>query len=93
MKNNYLEWIKRAESNINIAKLRKLDGIVMEDLCHNAHQAVEKSLKGLLVFFGADYPKTHRLKTLAQKLDHFIKVPQWLRDNFGLLNFFAIEAK
>lgn len=73
MKNNqdeYNEWIKRAESALRIAtdgkKISK--NIVLEDLCYNAQQAVEKSLKAYLIFIDKKYPRTHNIEELLNLL-------------------------
>jgi len=45
-----LNWLKRARSNLERAKLGKVSqGILYEDLCFDAQQAVEKSLKAILI--------------------------------------------
>jgi len=43
------EWIKRAKSNLARAKQPKTDEIFWEDLCFDAQQAAEKSLKAILI--------------------------------------------
>jgi len=54
------EWLKRARSNLERARAKKTsDEILYEDLCFDAQQAVEKSLKALLVRLDKPFPKTH----------------------------------
>jgi len=44
-----LNWLKSARSNLERAKMGKVSqGILYEDLCFDAQQAVEKSLKAIL---------------------------------------------
>ena len=51
------EWLKRARSNIEGAKVGIVsEGILYEDLCFDCQQAVEKSLKGLLVHLKIEFP-------------------------------------
>ena len=53
MKNNQeiTKWLNRAEGNLERAKIGKLnDKTYYEDLCFDCQQAVEKSLKALLLF-------------------------------------------
>jgi len=45
-KADYLVWLQRAESNLNLAKKGKLEGVMLEDLCFEAQQAAEKALMG-----------------------------------------------
>ena len=47
------EWLKRARAK------KTSDEILYEDLCFDAQQAVEKSLKALLVRLDKPFPKTH----------------------------------
>ena len=55
------EWLKRAKSSLIQAKT-KADGVYLEDLCFNAHQAVEKSLKATLLKLGDKFPFTHDME-------------------------------
>lgn len=60
------EWLKRAKSSLKT----RAEGIYLEDLCFNAHQATEKALKALLLHIGAKFPFTHdvvRLNTEIEK--------------------------
>ena len=46
--NGYKVWISRARGNMEIAKgIKKTENIFYEDLCNQAHQTIEKALKGL----------------------------------------------
>ncbi|HLZ10766.1 MAG TPA: HEPN domain-containing protein [Chloroflexota bacterium] len=40
------EWLRRARSNLLRAQQPKPDGVLWEDLCFDAQQAVEKGAKG-----------------------------------------------
>lgn len=42
------EWLKRARSNLAIAKQPRTDEIYWDDLCFETQQAAEKSLKAVL---------------------------------------------
>jgi len=41
-------WLRRAESNLHIARMGKGEGVFLEDLCFEAQQAAEKALKACL---------------------------------------------
>ena len=57
-----LNWLKRARSNLERAKMGKVtQGILYEDLCFDAQQAVEKSSKAILVKLNQPSPKTHSI--------------------------------
>lgn len=58
------EWLRRARSNLARARQPKPADAVWEDLCYDAHQAVEKALKGVLVALQVEYPRTHQIGEL-----------------------------
>ncbi len=66
-----LEWLKRAKSNLAIAKAgRSSEDILYEDLCFDAQQAVEKALKSLCIAHGILFPKTHDIAYLIELLEN-----------------------
>ncbi|MCD6287030.1 MAG: HEPN domain-containing protein [Anaerolineae bacterium] len=42
-------WLRRARSNLAIARTGKSTAVMLEDLCFEAQQAAEKALKALLL--------------------------------------------
>lgn len=87
------EWVRRAKSNLALAKQPKLEEVVWEDLCFEAQQAAEKAIKAILVLRGIDFPKTHEIASLLALLDQSgLKVPEelWKADN---LTDYAVEAR
>ena len=66
------EWLKRAKSSLIQAKT-KVDGVYLEDLCFNAHQAVEKALKSLLLKLGGKFPFTHDIVRLNTEIEKKLK--------------------
>ena len=54
------EWLKRAKGNLALAKQSKPKEAFWDDLCFDAQQAAEKSIKTMLVQRQIDFPKTHR---------------------------------
>ena len=63
------EWLKRAKGNLALAKQPKPKEAFWDDLCFDAQQAAEKSLKAVLVHRGIDFPKTHNIRSLLELLD------------------------
>ena len=63
------EWLRRAKGNLALAKQPKPKEAFWDDLCFDAQQAVEKSLKAVLVHRGIDFPKTHNIRSLLELLD------------------------
>ena len=72
MGEDYKIWLYRAKSNLKIAKIPKNYDIAYEDLCFEAQQCAEKSLKALLVVHNEELTKTHSFGVLIAKLlSHF----------------------
>ncbi len=64
------EWVARAESDLRAAVYLLEPRIERptEAICFHAQQCAEKYVKALLVFRGADFPRTHDLEKLADLL-------------------------
>jgi HEPN domain-containing protein len=67
------EWFARARSDLKIAR-REMDTSdpAADAVCFHFQQAVEKMLKGWLVWRRQDFPRTHNLAALvelAERLD------------------------
>lgn len=60
-----LRWLERAMDDLRAVRVLLRDGIAMQAAFH-LQQAVEKSLKALLVAARQDVRKTHDLNTLAE---------------------------
>ena len=94
MKNqsNFDSWLKRAKSNLDIAKGGKLtDDIMYEDLCYECQQSAEKSLKGLLVFLDAEFPYTHSIGKILELIDvQGIDVPEIIKYAVRLTDYALI---
>lgn len=64
-----LRWLDRAAEDIRAARVLRRGGIILQAAFH-LQQAVEKSLKALLVAARQDVRKTHDLTTLADLVHH-----------------------
>ena len=73
-----LNWLKRARSNLERAKMGKVtQGILYEDLCFDAQQAVEKSLKAILIKLNQSFPKTHSIGILLKLIEEAgVEIPE-----------------
>lgn len=61
------DWLKRAKSNLARVRAGKVSKeVIYEDLCFDAQQCVEKSLKALLVSLNIVFPFTHSIGSLLQ---------------------------
>ncbi|HOB92386.1 MAG: HEPN domain-containing protein [Bacillota bacterium] len=89
------QWLRRAESNLARAKLgRQAPEILYEDLCFDAQQAAEKSLKALMLYLGMRAPRTHSIGYLLKLLrdSRRIQVPDELREA-AILTDYAVETR
>ena len=68
-----INWLKRAKSNLIRAKIEKLPDVYWEDLCYDAQQACEKSLKALLIFNEIKFRFVHDIGELINTLEKKIK--------------------
>jgi HEPN domain-containing protein len=96
MKNRHSadEWLRRARSNIARAKAGKISNdILYEDICFDCQQAVEKSLKGLLVYIDVVFPKTHSITQLIELLESAgIDIPEYVRESVTL-TVYAVSTR
>ena len=70
MKDETRLWLQYAEENLDVAELALTNGHFNASL-HNAHQAVEKYLKAVIIENDLPFKKTHGIYTLRQTLaDH-----------------------
>jgi HEPN domain-containing protein len=69
MKRQTAQWVKKAEDDMQNARLLASRLPVLRDVvCFHCHEAAEKHLKALLQDLGAAVPKTHNLTDLLRLL-------------------------
>jgi HEPN domain-containing protein len=85
-------WLRRARSNLAIAHKARSKEVLWEDLCFEAQQAAEKSLKALLIFYSGEYPRKHSLSLLLEKLQIFVAVPEEIKEVVELSDY-AVQAR
>jgi HEPN domain-containing protein len=61
--------------------------MLLEGLCYHAQQAVEKSLKALLVSRAIPFPKTHSIRMLLDLLQRDLSVPEAVQDAASLTEY------
>jgi len=92
MANDYKLWIDRAKSSLAISKNKSDENIFYEDLCFQAQQAVEKALKGMLIFYNIEPEKTHNLVLLIKELSKYISIPEEISAT-AILNDYAVQTR
>ena len=75
----YEEWINRAKGSLKLSKVAITFAVdneyYYEDLCYQTQQAVEKAMKGFLIYFKVEPDFTHNIETLINELEKFTEVP------------------
>lgn len=75
------QWLKRAESNLIRASEKKSPSVYWEDLCFDAQQAAEKALKGIYIYYGKSFSRTHDIGELLENLGGFLHdIPEDLEE-------------
>jgi len=86
-------WLRRAKSNLIRAKQPKHEEVFLEDLCFDAQQAAEKSLKALLLFHKIPFRFVHDIAELLTVLEqNGISLPEHIRAAVELTDY-AVEAR
>lgn len=80
-------WLQRAASNLQLAQRGRGQGVLFEDLCFEAQQATEKSLKALLIFLTGDFPKVHSIGLLLQRIEEHIPVSDAIKEAVDLTDY------
>ncbi|MCL1877876.1 MAG: HEPN domain-containing protein [Defluviitaleaceae bacterium] len=62
------DWLKFAQRDYDIAMYLNegFRPLPTENICYNCQQAVEKTLKAILIYTVGNYPKTHDIRELYQ---------------------------
>ena len=68
-------------------------GILYEDLCFDAQQAVEKSLKAILIKLNQSFPKTHSIGILLKLVEEAgVEIPRNI-NQAKLLTAYAVDVR
>jgi HEPN domain-containing protein len=68
------DWLRHARADLALSQVQTSPRL-LELLCFHAQQACEKSLKGVLVHFGANVVKTHNLQTVLGLVANHVSLP------------------
>ncbi|HRG77426.1 MAG TPA: HEPN domain-containing protein [Leptospiraceae bacterium] len=67
-----LSWFKTADEDILAAEHEiRYEDAVLRVICFHCQQAVEKYLKGYLIFHNKEFPFNHNISLLRKKLDEY----------------------
>ncbi len=71
------DWLRRARSDLALAKAPLPEGALYEDLCFHAQQAAEKAIKAVYRAQGHEFRYTHDLAELLTGIEnHGVTVPE-----------------
>lgn len=65
----------------------------MDTICFHAQQAIEKYIKGALVYFEQDISKTHDLVKLSTEIAPFIPELSAMEEDLEKISEFAVEVR
>jgi len=87
-------WLDRARSDLQLGRVAlNTPGVMSEDVCFHAQQSAEKSLKALLTYLNADFPRTHVLEVLLDLLKGYgVNVPSIVDEAFELTQY-AVQTR
>jgi HEPN domain-containing protein len=86
----YESWIERTKSSLEISKIAASKQVYYEDLCYQSQQAVEKGLKGLLIYYGIEPEFTHNIGILLDELEKVTKIPENIKKAINLTKYAVI---
>ena len=87
------DWLRRARSDLALAKVPLPTGVFYEDLCFHAQQAAEKAIKAVYRARKHEFRYTHDVAELLGGLEkRGISIPKPLREAVDLTDF-ALQTR
>ena len=81
------DWLRHAESDLALSRIPATSEVLPETLAFHAQQAVEKSLKAVLLNLGIEPPRTHNIKILLEFLPRTLIVPEEILQSAELTDY------
>jgi len=69
------DWLRRARSDLSLASIALPRDVLYNELCFHAQQAVEKSIKAVLVHHKIEFHKVHDIDYLMTLLPPHVSAP------------------
>lgn len=89
----YKDWFIKGNEDLKVAKLIFPYSDFTDTVGYHLHQAIEKYLKGFLLFNNYDYPSTHNLTELLKKCFKFNQDITDYYEECERINGYYIESK
>lgn len=87
-------WIEKARNDLlNADNNLAAQDVPYDTVCFHCQQAAEKLLKGFLVARGCEYPLTHNLFVILEKVLEFDPTADSLRETLALLDPYSVEVR
>lgn len=87
-------WFKKAQSDFRtIENNFKSDDPPTDAICFHAQQAIEKTLKGTLIYFGEHISKTHDLVSLLTNISKHIPELKKFENDLDEISHFGVEVR
>lgn len=88
------QWIEKARNDLLDADNNlSAQKVPYDTVCFHCQQAAEKLLKAFLVARGCEYPLTHNLFVILEKVLEFDPSAESLRETLSLLNPYSVEVR
>ena len=81
------DWLRRARSDLALASLPLPADVLYNDLCFHAQQAVEKSIKAVLIHHGIELRRMHDIGQLIALLPGNAPPPPAAEDAASLTSY------
>jgi HEPN domain-containing protein len=87
-------WFKKAENDLRTAKhIITMDDPPYDTACFHAQQCAEKYLKGFLLFYEVDFPKTHSIEDLVFLCKGIAPSLESEIGDVEILSIYAVETR
>ena len=84
------DWLRRARSDLALACAPLPPDVLHSELCFHAQQAVEKSIKAVLLERGIEPPRTHSIAYLLELLPPGVSLPPEAVEAVSLTSYAVI---
>jgi len=87
-------WIEKAGNDLlNADNNLAASNVPYDTVCFHCQQAAEKLLKAFLVARGCEYPLTHNLFVILEKVLEFDPASESMREALATLNPYSVEVR
>lgn len=88
------QWIAKARGDLlNADNNLAAQDVPYDTVCFHCQQAAEKLMKGFLVANGCEYPITHNLFVILERILEFDPTVDYMRETLAILNPYSVEIR